>query len=230
MTRVVVEGDFIPHALPPGVGVFFQRQDCNSNSTACPIIIVGIIVMQHHHHHLIIIIIITITIIIAIIIILSSSCPIIAPGAPTLSDTQRLLPSNARQRGHHKIWAKTNLWFSKRFNRCWPGKFIQANILSTFLTSKYALEMLKRWFGSLEKYENFKLRNTSSEIQNWEIQVKLEIQNWGIRVEKYKLGKQKCCNGGLEACRGHLTPALWLSLPWRLRGNVIYYISLHYII
>ena len=27
------------------------------------------------------------------------------------------------------------------------------------------------------------------------------------------LGKQKCCNGGLEARRGHLTSAPWLSLP-----------------
>ena len=106
VTLVVVEGDFIPHALPPVPVFFFQRQDCNSNSTACPIIIVVIIVMQHHHHHLIIIIIITITIIIAIIIILSSSCPIIAPAAPTLSDTQRLLLPNARQSSvvrHHKI-------------------------------------------------------------------------------------------------------------------------------
>ena len=31
------------------------------------------------------------------------------------------------------------------------------------------------------------------------------------------LGKQKCCNGGLEARRGHLTPAPRLSLP-RLRS------------
>ena len=41
--------------------------------------------------------------------------------------------------------------------------------------------------------------------------------------QKYKntrevmLGKQKCCNGGLEARRGHLTPAPRLSLP-RLRS------------
>ena len=42
VTLVVVEGDFIPHALPPVSVFFFQRQDCNSNSTACPIIIVVI--------------------------------------------------------------------------------------------------------------------------------------------------------------------------------------------